>query len=441
MKRKFKKTALAVVLSASFLFSGCSVSLSVDELMRPPRLTEQQEEIHNALIEHTGNSGLKLKYPRSGDHKSAFVMYDIDSDNEEEAIVFYDGNTAGNTNAEASICVNVLDKVENQWKLVSEYTYSCSDIDMLDFIHNNDGSVSIAIGYITGLSEKMLDVYEYNTNRLEQIYQVKYTKLYVCDADLDGIDEMLVFNNNYVSKTSNLQVIEPEESFKVTATVDMQPDISEITNIVGSKTENGFLLYIDELKVSNMLNTEVIEFSKGKVKNLTYHTDEKLIENLRANGIYSADIDNDSEIEIPCASVLPGYEPYDKDKQQTAIQWLKVKNGDVSRKYYSYYNINDGYLFVFPERWVGLVTVRIDKQNDEVVFVKYEGSDIGLMKELMRIKAMPKGIALSEKYTGYMIMAQDSENDFYVKLSDDKNEPLVLTSTEASFSLSYTIEK
>ena len=54
---------------------------------------------------------------------------------------------------------------------------------------------------------------------------------------------------------------------------------------------------------------------------------------------------------------------------------------------------------------------------------------------------MPKGIALSEKYTGYMIMAQDSENDFYVKLSDDKNEPLVLTSTEASFSLSYTIEK
>ena len=440
MKRKFKKTALGVVLSASILFSGCSVSLSVDELMRPPRLTEQQEEIHNALIEHTGNSGLKLKYPRSGDYKSAFVMYDIDSDNEEEAIAFYDGNTAGNSNAEASICVNVLDKIENEWKLVSEHTYSCSDIDMLDFIHNNDGTVSIAIGYITGLSEKMLDVYEYKDSKLGGNFQIKYTKLYVNDVDLDGMDEMIVFNNNYVSKTSNLQVIEPEESFKVTATVDMQPDVSEITNIVGEKTEKGYLLFIDELKVSNMLNTEVIEFFNGKVKNLTYQPEkEKVIENLRVNGIYSADIDGDSGIEIPCASVLPGYEPYDKDKQQTAIQWLKVNNGELSRKYYSYYNINDGYLFVFPERWVGLVTVRLDKQNDEVVFVKYEGSDIGLMKELMRIKAMPKGISLPEKYSGYRVIAQDNENDIYVKLSDDTKETLVLTETEVSYSL-YKIQ-
>ena len=58
-------------------------------------------------------------------------------------------------------------------------------------------------------------------------------------------------------------------------------------------------------------------------------------------------------------------------------------------------------MFLFPERWVGRVTVRIDSRTDEAVFVKYEGDNIYVMKELMRIKSMPKGIELPKEFENY----------------------------------------
>ena len=238
-----------------------------------------------------------------------------------------------------------------------------------------------------------------------------------------------------------VQVVEPDKDFEITAVVEMQPDISEISNITSAVTEDGFILYIDEIKVSNMMNTEVLKFLDGKVENLTYAPEnEKVVETLRTNGIYSDDIDLDAKIEIPCASVFLGYEAVEKDKQENAIQWLVLNDDELSRKYYSYYNITDGYMFLFPERWVGRVTVRIDSRTDEAVFVKYEGDNIYVMKELMRIKSMPKGIELPKEFENYQSISQDSENDFYVKLSSDEQEPLVLTSTEASYGL-YPIKK
>ena len=51
-----------------------------------------------------------LKYPKSGDHRSAFVFHDIDGDGEEEAIVFYEpsiDNTAR---------IVLLDRQDGVWR-------------------------------------------------------------------------------------------------------------------------------------------------------------------------------------------------------------------------------------------------------------------------------------------------------------------------------------
>ena len=430
-----------LALICCLAFSGCSITMSADELMRPPRLTEEQENIHEALLSATENSAVKLKYPRSGDYKTAFVMYDIDSDSVNEAIVFYSNASATASTAETVVNVGVFDEIDGKWELAETFGYNCSDIDLIDFIHNNDGSVSIVIGYITGLSEKVLSVYEYSNSKLSQVYQSSYTNLYVSDCDSDGIDELMVFSNNYVSLTSNLQIVNPDLDFDVTATVEMQPDISEISNIITNSVDGNFVMYIDALNVSNMLITEIISYDGENAVNLTYdESDKKQVQTLRQSGIYSDDIDSDGEIEIPSASVLPGYESKEKDNQETAIQWLSLSGDTLVRRYYSYYNLSEGYLFLFPERWVGLVTVKPNTETNETVFVKYEGTEISTMKELMRIKAVSAGTKLEEKYKDYQFVSSDTEHDFYIKLSNDESEKLVLTSTEASFNL-YAIKK
>ena len=75
-----KSLLAAVAAGAILLLSGCSpIQMDVEELMSPPKLTAEQAEIDSALKQALGEN-VKLKYPKSGDFRSAFVFHDIDGD-------------------------------------------------------------------------------------------------------------------------------------------------------------------------------------------------------------------------------------------------------------------------------------------------------------------------------------------------------------------------
>ena len=100
MKKQF--FSLCSVLLAFFL-SGCSIGVNVDNMLTPPKLSGQQEQIYQALKDTTG-SAISLKYPKSGSYLSAFIVSDIDGDGLDEAIVFYEKN--GVANAGSGLRIN-----------------------------------------------------------------------------------------------------------------------------------------------------------------------------------------------------------------------------------------------------------------------------------------------------------------------------------------------
>lgn len=58
--------------------TGCSaLNFSVEGLINAPKLTSEQSEIHQALIESVG-SNITLKYPKNGEYRSAYVIANID---------------------------------------------------------------------------------------------------------------------------------------------------------------------------------------------------------------------------------------------------------------------------------------------------------------------------------------------------------------------------
>lgn len=90
---KIKKAAAflkaAAILSIAAL-TGCQAT--IENLLTAPKLTQEQSEINQALINSSGSS-IKLKYPRGGEYRSAFVLQDIDSDGTQEALVFYESQS------------------------------------------------------------------------------------------------------------------------------------------------------------------------------------------------------------------------------------------------------------------------------------------------------------------------------------------------------------
>ena len=74
-----KKMRILAVLAAACVMSSCSVAGTAENLLSPPMLSAEQSEIYAALRKELG-SEIKLKFPRAGDYRSAFIVANIDDE-------------------------------------------------------------------------------------------------------------------------------------------------------------------------------------------------------------------------------------------------------------------------------------------------------------------------------------------------------------------------
>ncbi len=86
---------------------GCSAGISAENMLTAPKLDAEQSAIYQALINSVG-TGVKLKYPKSGDYRSAFVLKTIDGEEGDEALVFYESQTV--QSGESALRLKILDK-------------------------------------------------------------------------------------------------------------------------------------------------------------------------------------------------------------------------------------------------------------------------------------------------------------------------------------------
>ncbi|MGN0661312.1 MAG: hypothetical protein ACI4JX_06290, partial [Oscillospiraceae bacterium] len=291
------KRAIAVLMSLFALaLAGCSFGSPIEELMRPPQLSEEQSDLYNALISEVGSS-IKLKYPRSGSYRSPFVMYDIDGDGISESVVFYESKGANVT--ESAVEVRIFDSENEAWKSVKAFKCVGTDIDIVDFAVGNDG-VNIIVGYYKGLSEKNLMVVKGDSSsEVNTLFESAYTSVFLYDTVKNGPSDLLVFNNNAVSEASAVSLVSPTDgAYKEVGRVDMAKDIVSVANIESLRNGETSLLYVDTVNSSNRLSTEIVEVGKnGLIRNLTMSGDNaNLLVTQRQWGLFSSDIDRDGII-------------------------------------------------------------------------------------------------------------------------------------------------
>ena len=90
--------------------------------------------------------------------------------------------------------------------------------------------------------------------------------------------------------------------------------------------------------------------------------------------------------------------------------------------------MNDGYIFTFPERWLGQVTVKTDSLTGDVIFCKSDGS-----LELMRIRTL-KDSSEVQLPNGYKKIASTEHTEYFVKISTAE-DALVPTEAEITYGL------
>lgn len=377
---------VAAASAAAVSLTGCTFNTSIDNLMSPPKLSVEQEQIYNALIDSV-QTGLSLKYPKSGKYLSAFIIEDIDGDGGNEAIVFYEKTQIAAE--ENTLRINVLDQENGKWRSVCDTAAEGAEIEkvIISRLGTND-RVNIIIGSsLITRSEKNASVYTYDAadGTIERTFSETCSFIDVTDLDGDENNEFLLLfgSANGDPAAANAYKLD-ENGIYHKYDCNLSGSFTDFDSLRYGNTADGRnALYIDAVSGAGVIQTDVL-YMDGTGLNKVFSTPEESLATVRPVGCNAFDIDGDGILEIPVQTISPGYDDVPESEQMKLTNWMFVTGDNrLERKYTSYYSVNSGYIFLFPEKWQNRVTVRRDPLNSEIQFCSFTGGQVG--RELMRI--------------------------------------------------------
>jgi hypothetical protein len=426
---------ILTVLCSLLLLTSCTSGFSAESLLSAPKLSSEQEAIYAALKNSVGEQ-IILKYPKSGQFRSAVTVADIDGDSDTEAIAFYEREDRAPN--ETALRMNILDKdAAGDWYSVYDHPGTGSEVDRLIISPLGSSSAPLLIvGFILVSGSKTARIYSYVDNRLSGDFSDNYELCFTVDINRDSRYELCLLHRASEERDAFVSLVSVEQNLIYEwGSAPLSPDAVAFPNIAsGALTSKTAALYIDSSNGEETRTDIVYSPSPGRLRNPMYLPESMLTDKtVRAEGLYSADIDGDGTLEIPVTSSFPGYGNFNPTRQQLqSVNWIYLDNYNMVKKYSSYYNENEGYVFLFPGRLDGLVTAWIDESTGETVFVKYTaGIDIAESPELLRIAVIEGGDSSRIKdIESYKEMSAKDNFVYYVKNTSQPDEPLSLTETE-----------
>ncbi len=450
MLKKLLAAAAAVLLLC--LLSGCDTILfsSVDNLMRPPKISGEINSQLMKAFEVSAGGNYSLKYPLSGDYQSPCVMYDMDNDGTEEAIIFYSPE-----NESTTVRMAFFDYSEEKWSIVSDFKGLGNSINQVSFEDiKNDGTVQVAIswGFFDTKTANILSIYsigfsdESVINSVQLIFNEPYSAMKIFDVDGSGGKEIFLISslasNDSVKKIGTLYAVRSDGSIASVSSVTMDSTVSGYSSIkLEAASENKpYRIFVDAIKGDITMSTEIIYWD-SKINGLyspLLNTDtQSVTSTVRSVRIESRDINGDGLIETPLQVPLTGsYTTSSTLKAEASADNAVVFSSpatasvfltkwctfSVDNKFvpvaYSAINSSDYYVFNYKTEWLDKLTIENDVENRIWTFYEVINSGSSLGDKLFSIATIPFSDWSEEKYTGYVKIAENNSLVYAVKLFD-----------------------
>ena len=299
----------ALLLLGAFLLIMTRLH-SPQEVLAPPNPNGENRKLQQAFERSVGSGNeYKLQYPEEGDYRSAYVLYDIDGDEESEALVFYTKTPDDN-----NVRVNILDVIDDEWVSVLDASGYGNKIDSVTFADLNADKVSEVIlswslsgnessRTMTVHSAKLTD----GKPEFKTLSNMPYKAMGVYDMDNDGSQEILVLWNETEQKVQHnyaaLMKLTDQGLHQYGDEVALDSSASVYDGVYMQEGRTP-MAFVDALKDDNTMFTEVLWWDGVNQTLRAPFTDNDTHTNLstlRASNIPVKDIDDDGLLEIPVA--------------------------------------------------------------------------------------------------------------------------------------------
>ena len=398
---KVKKiTALLVSVVMLLLCSGCSLNFfSVESLMGPPAQSGRNGEVEAAFKKLMSEKTVQLRSPASGEYQTAFVLFDVNSDGSEEAIVFYTDSSI-----DASVRMAFLECINDTWMISADikgagsgvYDVTFSDLD-------NNGFFEILVGWslFDTKTSKILSVYEisegdngvFTLNTLGNEY---YNYKALTDFNGNDNDDIVLV---YLDDSGEVQksyfrcfTLSGTGEFVKYGDVNLDSNISFVSKIqfdsVTVKGNECKRVFIDCVKNELSMFTEMIYWDAEDLKPVR-KAKKTSSSTLRSSKVYCRDIDGDGLLEIPSNTTLLGDEKLltvkklDVQYTFTMLEWLNCYGDKSEGNIKTVFNPVDVYLYRVTR--ADDITVYYDNLNEALKFCLWDKEEELVKEELLSI--------------------------------------------------------
>jgi hypothetical protein len=432
-----KLRAIAAALVMAMLLSGCSaVGLDVQTLMHPPKASGEREAIHTLLQKKAGEN-ITLKYPHSGDYRSAIIMQDITGDKQEEAVAFYQSGDDG-----SGIHMVFINKVDGKWNLIASFHNSSTQVDKVCFGDvNGDGKNEVIVGWENAISNTgELCVYTCSNNKVTELnLKQTYSQMAVADFNDDGRDEILTASTTMQDQPAVAKLMRIKSNqLEIMGIAHLDISVTKYAPItVGRINEKQYGVVLDGSKSSSTMVTEVLYWDKSsKTLQSPFYDRSTQSANymLRNTATVSQDINNDKIIEIPIASILPGCQPGTTEETSYSINWKRydTTTRDLIPVMSTVMNSSGGYWFLIPDMWKGKISVKTDEKTHSMTFYQWNVT-LKNPKGSAGVALLKIQVFTDKEWNG-------GKNDGYFKLMEQNNTVYAANVSQPSNTLSMNID-
>lgn len=410
-----KRVALAVLTFVfCVFFSGCSsFTAEINEYIVPPTPSGKLYDIQQALYGSVGTD-ITLRYPKSGDYKSAFVVRDIDGDAEEEALAFYSTLSSDNTTV---MHINLITKNGEHYTSVNDYSVECAGVNSVGFADiSGDGNPEIIVTWLIPSSPTdKISVFYYDNSTMTKYIEEEYLTYTVCDIDARIGNELLIVSKDIENGEGYARLFEiNEEDVLVTSECFMDSDIQSYQKPVLSTLKDGRnAVYIDAAKGTEGTVTELLFCdNEGNLINPFVKTkNDKNTETLRAAHTFSKDINGDGIYEIPFITQLPEIQDGEEREPLYLTEWREYSGEEFEVVASSLIDYSEGYTIIIPNGWANKITAEKSEDGEKTVYLYNEKTEkIG--EEIFRVKLISNETweGSPEKYQGYFEAARSDKS-------------------------------
>lgn len=413
MKAKLLLPVLIII--ACLLLGSCSTGLDDENLLQPPKNTGREAAIQE-LIEKAAHGRYSLKYPNSGEYRSAIITVDLNGDETDEAVAFY------RNRLDDIVHMLVMRCVKDEWKTCTDFKTDYTEVDSISFAdYNFDGVLDILAGFTTSGDINELNVFNVDLKKSmasKADFTANYSVFTTGDYDGDGGSEIITISLTSAESEATATLYDyDKKSLYPLSECSMDTTVTTYEKVTTSLLDKKNTGVVVDGITDGGFNTQILYFDPEdrSLVNYPYTTSKLSNQTFRSYAVMSRDFDDDSIIEIPV--IKSDSNIADTENIAPVISWrsftpMKNKLTEDAR---CMNNFDYGYYFRMPDYFFGSSVATLSEDKKTMEIYSLNGDKKGAL--ILTIKVFDVGTS-SDKMKGYSTLENNNQNTYAYKIGD-----------------------